>query len=253
MTLAAEVTPIVLSFNEAPNIERTLEALRWANHVLLVDSGSDDGTQEIARRFTNVTMVERKFDNHAAQWNFGISHPSIATEWVLALDADYVLPTAFVDELAALQPGDQVSGYRAGFRYVISGTALRGSLYPPLVLLFRRARGTYREHGHRMVLDISGPIDSLRSSIDHDDRKDHARWYRSQQRYASLEAERLRGTPWNQLRRRDLVRRAVVLAPWLVPLYCIFVLGLWRDGSAGWRYVRERATAEWLIARELLR
>lgn len=247
------ITPVVLTYNEVPNIERTLEALRWARHVLIVDSGSNDGTQQVAGRFPNVTIVERPFDTHAGQWNFAITHPSVATEWVLALDADYLLPASFVEELSSLDPGESVSGYRAGFRYLIFGAALRASLYPPLVLLFRRARGTYLEHGHRMVLDIPGAIVPLRSRVDHDDRKEHSRWYKSQERYASLEASRLRSTPWRDLRRRDIVRRAVVLAPWLVPLYCVFVLGLWRDGRAGWRYVRERTTAEWLIARELLR
>jgi len=247
------ITPIVLTYNEASNIGRTLEGLRWARQVLIVDSGSEDATLDIAAQFPNAQVVRRPFDSHASQWNFAKSHALVETEWVLALDADYVVPKELVDEMAAIAADSQTVGYEVAFRYVIAGNPLRASLYPPLVVLFRRPHGTYREHGHRMVLDIAGTIGKLRSPIDHDDRKEHDRWYRSQERYAALEARRLRATPMSELRKRDLVRRAIVLAPWLVPLYCIVVLGLWRDGRAGWRYVRERAIAEWLIARELLR
>jgi hypothetical protein len=100
---------------------------------------------------------------------------------------------------------------------------------------------------------LDGETRRLAGQIAHDDRKPYARWLASQHRYAALEAQRLRSTPLRDLRKRDLIRRVVVLAPVLVPVYCLLVLGLWRNGSAGWQYLRERTIAEWLIARELLR
>src|SRR5205809_8098013 len=81
------VTPLILTYNEEPNIKRTLESLLWAERVVVVDSGSTDGTKSIARLFAHVSWYVRPFDYHCAQWKRGIPNTEIATEFVLALDA----------------------------------------------------------------------------------------------------------------------------------------------------------------------
>src|SRR6185503_1237397 len=94
-----QITPLILTYNEAPNIARTLDSLRWANEVVVVDSLSTDETVKIAAGFSNVRVVQRAFDCHRNQWEFGLKQTSIATEWVLALDADYIVTTDFLDEI----------------------------------------------------------------------------------------------------------------------------------------------------------
>src|ERR1022692_3193896 len=113
------ITPLILTYNEAPNIGRTMEKLYWAKEILIVDSFSTDETPEIARTFPQVRVVQRKFDNHTAQWNFGVAQ--CQTDWILALDADYILPETFAGELEALQPGENLSAYFARFRYCVFG------------------------------------------------------------------------------------------------------------------------------------
>jgi glycosyltransferase involved in cell wall biosynthesis len=120
-----DVTPVVLTRDEAPNIARTLGQLAWAMDVVVVDSFSTDVTVEIARRFPNVSVLQRTFDDHAQQWTFAQQH--VRTPWFLALDADYFLPDAFVRELEQLEPGD-IRGFRAPFRYAVGGQPLRASL-----------------------------------------------------------------------------------------------------------------------------
>src|SRR4051812_31140962 len=82
------VTPFILTYNEEPNLERTLESLRWAARVVVVDSGSTDRTRTIAERFPNVAWFERRFDDFEGQSRFAIDKTGIDTEYVLALDAD---------------------------------------------------------------------------------------------------------------------------------------------------------------------
>src|SRR5437660_2875266 len=106
------ITPLILTYNEAPNIERVLERLGWAREVVVVDSFSDDETVEIASSFPQVRVVQREFDNHAAQWNFGLKNTGISSEWVLALDGDFVLTPEFVHELRELQPDAETNGYQ---------------------------------------------------------------------------------------------------------------------------------------------
>jgi hypothetical protein len=101
---------------------------------------------------------------------------------VLSLDADYELGNDLVSELQPLVPPASIAGYRAGFVYRVFGRPLRGTLYPPRTVLYRREGARYRNegHGHRVVLD--GAVRDLRGAISHDDRKPLARWFASQQR-----------------------------------------------------------------------
>src|SRR5258705_4385454 len=123
-----QITPLILTYNEAPNIARTLEKLRWARDIVVVDSFSNDDTAEIAKSFSSVRLHQREFDSHQNQWNFGLRETGLTTPWVLALDADYVLTDEFIAELKLLQPDTATSGYRAHFIYCIKGKRLRSGI-----------------------------------------------------------------------------------------------------------------------------
>ena len=102
--MTSAITPLVLTFNEAPNIARTLSRLSWAKDIVVVDSCSTDGTREIAAAHPGVRVFQHAFTTHAEQWNFGLQETGIATEWVLALDADFVLSDELIGELGAMAP-----------------------------------------------------------------------------------------------------------------------------------------------------
>src|SRR5882762_5987283 len=133
--MLSQITPLVLTYNEAPNIERTLSRLTWAERIVVVDSFSTDETEPICRRHPRVEFIQRKFDDHTSQWNFGLAQ--IKTEWVLSLDADYVLSDELVVELKNLTLAEGVNAYFASFKYCVHGRRLRASLYPPRPVLFR--------------------------------------------------------------------------------------------------------------------
>ncbi len=146
--MLGQITPLILTFNEAPNVGRTLERLDWAKDVVIIDSYSTDETLAIVNRFSNVRIFQREFDTHARQWNFGLKETGIATDWVLALDADYVVSEDFLRELRSLAPEPDISGYRAAFKYCIEGRPLRATVYTPATVLFRRAGAAYTQDGH---------------------------------------------------------------------------------------------------------
>src|ERR1051325_5963665 len=129
-----QITPLVLTYNEAANIGRTLEQLRWAKDIVVVDSFSNDQTLEIAANFPQVRVYQREFDTHEHQWNFGLSETGISSEWVLALDADYVLTEEFSAALRTLHAQPDVNGYRARFIYCINGKRLKSGVYPPVTV-----------------------------------------------------------------------------------------------------------------------
>src|SRR5882672_11322387 len=246
------ITPLILTFNEAPNIGRTLEQLRWARDIVVVDSFSNDETVEIAHSFPRVRVFQRKFDKHEAQWNFGLSETGIATGWVLALDADYVLSPEFVDELRMLQPSSKTTGYQARFTYCIAGRRLRSGVYPPVTVLYRKAGAAYSQDGHTHRLLLTGDVEAMSARILHDDRKPLSRWFESQQRYMALEAQKLIASNANDLSSSDRIRQMRVIAPLAVLFYCLIVRGGVLDGWAGFYYAFQRMLAELLLSLYLI-
>jgi glycosyltransferase involved in cell wall biosynthesis len=245
-----DITPVIITFNEAPNIGRTLSKLVWSKRIIIVDSGSNDKTLEIIRSYPQAQAIHRPFDDCASQWNFAIEQ--VPAGWVLSLDADYELSDALVAELQGLSPSTAINGYTANFVYRIFGRPLRGSLYPARIVLYRKSNAYYRNQGHTQQLVISGDVRSLSSVIFHDDRKPLARWLASQRRYAREEADYLMSVDANSLSRVDRMRLAGWPAPIAIPIYTLFLKGCVFDGWPGWYYVLQRLFAETLIALEIV-
>jgi glycosyltransferase involved in cell wall biosynthesis len=220
--------------------------------IVIVDSFSTDSTTAIAARYPAVRLFERAFTTHAEQWNFGLQQTGITTDWVLALDADFVLTEAAVRELSELIAPDSVAGYRASFTYCINGTPLRSGVYPPVTVLYRRSRASYEQDGHTQRIKVTGTVVPLAAKIHHDDRKPLAHWIASQVRYMRLEADKLAAAPDDSLATVDRIRKLIGLAPPLVLLRCLFVGGGILDGWPGVFYALQRTAAELILSLTLL-
>ena len=244
------ISALVLTYNEAPNIARTLDRLTWIGQVVVLDSFSTDETCTIADRYPNVTIIQRPFDSFAAQCNFGLEQ--IQTPWVLSIDADYVLTRGLIAEIQGLEPNDNVAGYRAPFTYCVYGRPLRSTLYPDRTVLYRRGRGRYRDEGHGHRVQIDGEVLSLNNKIEHDDRKPFGRWLRSQDRYMVIEARNLLTAPSDNLNFADRLRKRIFIAPAVMFVYLLFARGLILDGWPGWFYVFQRTLAETMLSLRML-
>lgn len=247
-----QITPLILTYNEAPNIARTLDSLRWAREVVVVDSFSTDDTAEIAATFPNVRVVQRAFDCHRNQWEFGLKQTGITKHWVLALDADYIVTTDLMNEIKNLVPNEQTAGYRAHFIYCISGKRLHSGVYPPVTVLYRAAAANYIQDGHTQRVSVNGRIEDLRSAILHDDRKPLRRWFESQKRYTKLEAQKLRAANPAELSFLDRMRRWPLIVPPLALFYCLVVRAGILDGWAGFYYAFQRTVAELMLSLYLI-
>lgn len=248
-TMLSEVTPLIITYNEAPNIRRTLDKLLWAKSIVVIDSGSTDETVEILQSYPQVRIFEHPFSDFASQCNYGLT--CVTSPWVLSLDADYELSDALVRELGTLALDAGPAGYRVRFVYRVYGRPLHGTLYTPRTVLYRKDKASYRNegHGHRVIID--GEVQSLNGRIYHDDRKPLARWILSQRDYARNEANYLLGPRVVPFSRTDRIRLTGWLAPIGVFFYTLFVNGCILDGWPGWYYVLQRVVAEALIALEL--
>jgi glycosyltransferase involved in cell wall biosynthesis len=237
-----QITPVILTFNEQANIARTLEALSWAKDILVVDSYSTDKTLEVCAQFDNVRVIQNAFVSSADQCNFALKQ-NIKSEWVLSMDADYVMPPALREELSTLTPSSITNGYNISFTYLVRGRRLFGSLYPARTCLYRKQFAHYIQDGHTQRVRVKGDIGDLRAKMNHDDRKPYARWLNSQKRYAQLEASKLAKSSWSELSWPNRIR-ASGLAPVIVVPYTLLAKKLILSGPAGLEYTWQRMIAE---------
>ena len=245
-----DLTGLILTYNEEANIGRTLDHLTWLRRIVVVDSGSTDATLDILCRYPQVEVFQRKFDTFADQCNFGLDQ--VRSDWVLSLDADYLLTSGLIEEIRAIPTSTTLDGYFASFKQCVVGKPLRGTLYPPRQVLYRKRIARYRNdgHGHRVMVD--GPSGILKDVIWHDDRKLLSRWLAAQDRYMLTEARMLRKTRFNELNLPDRVRKLKIVAPFAVLLYCLIVKQGILDGWRGWDYAFQRMFVELLLSIRLI-
>jgi glycosyltransferase involved in cell wall biosynthesis len=247
--LLQKITPVVLTFNEEANLRRNLDSLPWAERVVIVDSGSTDATEAIARSYRNVTWRTRPFDSFRAQWEYAIHWTDIATEFVLALDCDMEVSAKLREEIAVGFLKGNYDGGLMPIDYRYHGRSLAGSICPPQIRIFRRdaVKVTQVDHGHKF--EVAGPVYRFRNRLIHDDRKSLERWVESQLRYQRENEVELRNG--HRGRARDYARRLGLMPPIIGMLAYLRAGGPFK-GAAAARYAYERMTTESLLAVRLM-
>ena len=183
---------VIITLNEARHIAECIASVRFCDEVLVVDSGSTDGTPELARE-AGARVMARPFDDFASQKNFAVSQAG--REWILSLDADERVSAELAAEiprtLAAAAP--QTAAYRMPRWNFIFGRRMRfgGGGGDRPVRLFRR-EGT-RFHGivHETAV-FGGATEDLRNPIRHYSTPDAASYMRKLNAYTTLEARLLK-------------------------------------------------------------
>ena len=194
------LTAIVLTYNEEKNLEACLAPLaECAAEIVVVDSGSNDGTLEIAKRL-GARIVAHPFETHARQWNWALDNTAREADWILALDADQRLTRELAEEIRR-RLADGAPGYDGFYlcrRQVFRGRWIRhGGYYPKhLLKLFRRGRGRADERDlvdHHFV--VEGRVGLLRHDLVEDNRNEWNLddWIAKHVRYAALQAEQEAG------------------------------------------------------------
>ncbi|MEI6657233.1 MAG: glycosyltransferase family 2 protein [Planctomycetota bacterium] len=191
------LTAVILTKNEESQVARAIASLRFCRRVVVLDSGSTDGTRRVAEaagaEFV-VNVPDPPF-RISEQRNWALDHLGIDTPWVLYLDADEVVPEALARRLARLaaEPDSGLDAYELTPRYLFWGTWLRRTQgYPnwhPRLVRHGRARfaGGVWEHfvdGIR-VGRIEEPYDHYANA------KGLRDWLDRHYRYASWDADRI--------------------------------------------------------------
>lgn len=159
---------IVITLDEEENLGRALESVRWADEIVVVDSESTDGTERVARRYTD-RFVVRPWKGQGRQKQRALE--LARGEWVLSLDADEeVTPELRRSiEAAVRDPGGR-AGFEVGVHsyYLGHWFGRRGWRREDWKLrLFRRDRGRFSDHVIHEHARVDGPVGRLDGPLLH--------------------------------------------------------------------------------------
>jgi glycosyltransferase involved in cell wall biosynthesis len=256
-----------MSKNEAKNITKCLASLRGVDQIFVVDSGSTDGTQDLALKL-GATVVDFRWNGHypkKKQWcleNLPFDH-----DWVFYVDADEEATPELLGEIgrAIFEPG-AIAGYFVGYDYVFLGKMLRHGQRVYKLVLFDRHRGRFdpvddleaenmwEVEGHYQPR-IDGPTAKLEHPMIHTDHDSLYHYFDRHNRYSDWEAlMRSKASAANvsesQMGSRAVMKKIFDRLPFKAPAAFIYAYVLkagFRDGRAGLHYALAKAFYYWQI------
>ena len=254
--------------NEAANIAACIESVRWASQIVVVDSGSTDGTIELAKK-NGATVVDFRWNGRfPKKKNWALEHVAWQNEWVLILDADERITPELAAEIQAELGSPRADGYFLNRRFIFLGKWIRHCGYYPSwnLRLFRHRLGRYEEvqtrdttsgdnEVHEHVV-MRGTTLHLRHDMLHYAYPDIFTWMEKHNRYSNWEAEvevggegSARANIGGGLAARRKLRvwsRRLPFRPALRFIYSYFLNFGFLDGREGYVFCRLLATYEML-------
>jgi (heptosyl)LPS beta-1,4-glucosyltransferase len=223
----AAVTAIVLTRDEARHLPDCLRSLAWADELLVVDSGSRDGTPELAAA-AGARVLHQAFENFSRQRQQALA--LARTPWVLFVDADERVPPALAAEIRATLAAPRAAAYWLPRVNYFWGHRMRGGGWwpDPQLRLLQPGRARYDPtRAVHEVAAVDGPTATLVTPLIHLNYDSVAELRAKQHAYAGLEARRRRDEGWRRRRRQYITMPARALWRRYVNL------GGWRDGWTG--------------------
>ena len=252
------IAVVILTHNEAHHIERAIASVKpLAQEVFVIDSGSTDGTVELAE-CAGAKVLYNKWTNYAVQFQWGLDNAPITAEWTMRLDADEVIEPDLAANLQAALPGlaPDITGVKFHRKHIFMGRFIKHGGRYPLTLLRLWRRGAARienrwmdehiilTHGRSVIVE-GGFSDINLGQLDFFTDKHNKYATREAidvlgQRYGLFVADRaVADTEEGQVRRKRLLKEQIYnrlpfgTGPVLYFLYRYFIQLGFLDGTEG--------------------
>jgi len=267
---AVPVSVIIPVRQEAANLPRCLDCVKWADEIFVVDSHSTDATAEIAAARGAKVMQFEFNGTWPKKKNWALENLPFRNEWVFILDADEVLaPQAGPEFAQAIANAGELAGYWINRRFMFMGRWLRHSYYPNWNLrLFRHSLGRYEKltdadtqsgdnEVHEHVI-VKGPTGRLRCEMDHYAFPTVEVFVEKHNRYSNWEARvsaerklsgsdaRISSSAVGRRRKLKLLSQRLPCRPLLRFLYIYVWQKGFLDGREGYYFARLHAFYEFL-------
>ncbi len=181
----------VIARDEAAHIAACLASVAWADEVVVVDSGSTDGTPDLARA-AGARVVVRDWPGYGAQKNAAAALASF--DWILSVDADERVPPGLADEIrSVLSTAPPQAGFRIPRVTWHLGRWIRTTdWYPDYQLrLYDRRRARWSERRVHESVQAEGAVGQLRHELEHYAYRDLSHHVETMNRYTTLAAEQM--------------------------------------------------------------
>lgn len=264
---------LVPTLNEIRNIRECLHSVAWANEVVVVDSGSTDGTVEAAESLGARVVPFRWNKQYPKKKNWALENVPWKNDWVLILDADERITPELAQEIQTELRHPRADGYYLNRRFIFLGKWIRHCGYYPSwnLRLFRHAKGRYEKvevgdtdsgdnEVHEHVV-LQGQTAHLKHDMLHYAYPDVRTWLEKHNRYSSWEAEvevrgqfgrhEAIGQTHAQRRRLRVWSRKLPCRPTLRFLYSYVLKRGFLDGYEGYLFCRLLAFYEFLIVTKI--
>jgi glycosyltransferase involved in cell wall biosynthesis len=222
-----KISATIITLNEERNLARAIESLRCVDEIVVVDSGSNDRTVEIAEKL-GARVVESQWPGYANQKNLA-AHQA-AYDWILSLDADESVSEALEAEIWRLKKsGPQFDAYTMPRLAQYLGRWIRHSGWYPdrKIRLYDRRKATWEGAFVHETLKVHGRIGHLEGNLLHFTCDSLSQHLRTMDGYTTLAAEQLVSTgvkpTWSQM---------ILIPPWTFVQSYFLKLGF-LDGLEG--------------------
>ncbi len=225
-----KLSVVVITYNEADNISRCLESVKWADEIVVVDSFSTDRTLDIAEKYTK-KIFQKAWDGYGPQKNYAIAKTT--HKWILSLDADEKVTLELAEEIMNLfRSGEPaVAGYKIPRKAFFGDTWVRhGGWYPDYVVrLFRKDRGRFNERLVHEAVEVTEHTGKLQHCIEHYTYRSVSDFLQRMDRYSTLSAK----VYFKEGRRAGCVETA--FRAWFTFVHMYFLKKGFLDGTLGFQ------------------
>lgn len=180
---------IIIAKNEEANIQHCLESVRFADEIIVLDSGSTDKTVELARCYTDKVFLT-DWPGYGIQKQRALEHAT--GDWILNLDADESISEALQAEIKAAIASNKADAYRLPIQMVFYNQPLKYSASPKRHMrLFKRANAVFSTDivHEKIILPPEARIAKLKNAIRHHSFQDLSHVLYKLNKYSSYSAK----------------------------------------------------------------
>ncbi|KTD30793.1 lipopolysaccharide biosynthesis glycosyltransferase [Legionella moravica] len=185
----AMLTVIIITKNEESNIRRCLESVRFADEIIVVDSGSTDNTVAITREYTD-KVFQTDWQGYGIQKQRALAKAT--GDWVLNLDADESVSSALQEEIMKVISSDSADAFRVPIQMFFYNKLLKHSASPKRhIRLFKRANANYSNDivHEKILVSATARIGKLKNAIQHHSYRDLSHVLYKLNKYSSYSAK----------------------------------------------------------------
>jgi glycosyltransferase involved in cell wall biosynthesis len=186
---------VILTYNEARHIVECIEALRFADEIVVFDSFSTDDTAALAEG-AGARIIQHRFENYSTQRNAALAAVAGEADWVLFVDADERVTPALAQEVRRVIETPDCAGYRIPRDNYIFGKVTRGAgWYPDYQTRLLRVGAAHYDPNRQVheIVTLDGTEGTLENALIHYNYRDMGQFLEKQRRYSAYDAGILRG------------------------------------------------------------